>query len=120
MCDGSAQDVRSVPQPHPAGTQQLALLRRKLDALGYSAHLDDRSAQLVQALVADLVHTTESYRSLKQQAAIQQHHISETDDKVSQCCIHRACTLSRSVCGSQRPSVPRQQGGAPCARRWQC
>lgn len=42
-----------------------AALRRKLEALGYADALDEHSVPLVSKLVDDLVHTTESYRSLK-------------------------------------------------------
>jgi hypothetical protein len=46
----------------------LVLLRRKLEALNYTEHLDAASAPLVGHLVADLIRTTDSYRSIKLQA----------------------------------------------------
>lgn len=45
----------------------IAFLRRKLLLLNYAEHLDDTSAELVERLVDDLIHTTESYRDLKLQ-----------------------------------------------------
>ncbi|EIE18515.1 hypothetical protein COCSUDRAFT_49237 [Coccomyxa subellipsoidea C-169] len=62
--------------------QALQLLKRKLDALSYMEPVDEHSAPLVQRLVDDLVHTTESYRGLKQQSLTHHHHISSLNDKV--------------------------------------
>lgn len=64
------------------GERDLALLRRKLQALNYSAPVDAQSADLVQCLINDLVHTTESYRGLKQQCDGQQAEISSFQSKV--------------------------------------
>lgn len=50
---------------------QLAGLRHRLEALHYSEPLDRSSAPLVSRLVDDLLHATESYRAVKQQAAQQ-------------------------------------------------
>ncbi len=61
--------------------QSLDLLRRKLDALSYDHPVDDLSAPLVQRLVDDLVHTTESYRCLKQQSVALTDHTSDLNDK---------------------------------------
>ena len=47
--------------------RQQILLKRKLTALSYTDQLDAGSCDLVQNLVNDLIHTTESYRALKQQ-----------------------------------------------------
>eukprot|EP00882_Tetradesmus_deserticola_P019774 GHRQ01021313.1.p2 GENE.GHRQ01021313.1~~GHRQ01021313.1.p2 ORF type:complete len:197 (+),score=49.36 GHRQ01021313.1:1535-2125(+) len=44
------------------------LLRRKLEALNYTETLDSASAPLVSHIVNDLIRTTDSYRSVKQQA----------------------------------------------------
>lgn len=60
---------------------ELELLRRKLDALGYDHPVDEFSGPLVQKLVDDLVHTTESYRGLKQQSVVFTNHISDLQDK---------------------------------------
>lgn len=62
--------------------RQLAMLRRKLDALSYSEDLDSSSAPLVQKLVDDLVHTTDSYRVLKQQCSKQAQEIAAFDSRV--------------------------------------
>ena len=43
----------------------LAVLQRKLSLLKYAEHLDVTSAELVQRLVDDLIHTTERYRAVK-------------------------------------------------------
>jgi hypothetical protein len=61
---------------------QVVALRRKLEALGYSDGLDAASAQLVQKLTDDLVHTTDSYRTLKLQCARQAQELSVQNDKV--------------------------------------
>jgi len=45
--------------------RQLVVLKRKLESLQYTDEFDRRSAPLVQKLLDDLVHTTESYRALK-------------------------------------------------------
>lgn len=63
--------------------RQQLLLRRKLQALNYSDHLDPGSCDLVQNLVNDLIHTTESYRGLKQQSDRQQQEIASFRSKVS-------------------------------------
>ena len=45
--------------------KRLGALKRKLEAMQYTDALDVRSAPLVERLVEDLLHTTESYRALK-------------------------------------------------------
>lgn len=45
------------------------LLKRKLEALNYKEHVDASSAPLVDKLIADVLHTTDSYRDLKLQLA---------------------------------------------------
>lgn len=62
--------------------QALAILQRKLAALGYGASFDVGSAALVQKLLGDLVLTTESYRDLKQQAALQLRETTNLNDRV--------------------------------------
>ena len=62
--------------------RELVLLKRKLQALNYSNPVDAHSADLVQNLVNDLVHTTESYRGLKQQCDRQHTEISSFQSKV--------------------------------------
>jgi centrosomal protein CEP135 len=62
--------------------RQHILLRRKLQALNYNDSLDVGSCDLVQNLVNDLVHTTESYRALKQQSDQQQQEIASFRSKV--------------------------------------
>uniref|UniRef100_A0A061RMJ2 Centrosomal protein of 135 kDa n=1 Tax=Tetraselmis sp. GSL018 TaxID=582737 RepID=A0A061RMJ2_9CHLO len=49
--------------------RNFSLLCRKLEALNYTDSLEPSSAPLVQKLVDDLVHTTESYRALKLKAS---------------------------------------------------
>ena len=58
------------------------LLRRKLEALSYTEKLDATSGALVERLVDDLVHTTESYRTLKMQAAKQAAETEACQSKV--------------------------------------
>ena len=62
--------------------QDLTLLRRKLSLLSYPEHLDDSSAPLVQRLVDDLIHTTESYSNLKTQLDARGQDLSEYHAKV--------------------------------------
>ena len=57
--------------------RRITLLKRKLQALNYTQPLDNSSAALVEALVDDLVHTTESYRALKLQASRQGQEINQ-------------------------------------------
>lgn len=59
------------------------LLKRKLSALNYTETVDNVSAPLVQRLVDDLVHTTESYRGLKHHCTSLSQHISGLNDKAS-------------------------------------
>jgi hypothetical protein len=61
-----------------------AALRRRLEALGYSEALEGQSVPLVSKLVDDLVHTTESYRSLKINCARQATEINAFEQKVSE------------------------------------
>jgi hypothetical protein len=63
--------------------RQQILLRRKLAALNYNDPLDATSCDLIQNLVNDLVHTTKSYRSLKQQSDRQQQDIAGFQSKAS-------------------------------------
>lgn len=76
--------------------QQLLALRRKLEALGYTQPLDPVSGPLVQALVDDLVHTTESYRQLKLQCAKQAQELGAFESKASQTLL--ACALAGPTC----------------------
>lgn len=62
--------------------RQLALLRRQLDHLNYSESFDASSSILVQKLLEDLVHATESYRAVKQQAGKQAQDLAVYDAKV--------------------------------------
>ena len=59
------------------------LLRRKLEALHYTEPLDAASASLVNHLVNDLIRTTDSYRSIKLQAAQYAQEVATFNTKVS-------------------------------------
>jgi hypothetical protein len=61
--------------------QVMALLKRKLEALRYTEPVDNVSAPLVQKLLDDLVHTTETYRGLKHHCSSLSQHISGLNDK---------------------------------------
>ena len=50
-------------------SHKVHLLKRKLEALNYKEHVDASSAPLVDKIIADLLHTTDSYRDLKLQLA---------------------------------------------------
>lgn len=66
--------------------RQQALLRRKLTALNYDGAAlspgGSASCDLVQRLVDDLVHTTESYRALKQRADEHEQQLAACQVKV--------------------------------------
>ena len=59
------------------------MLQRKLTALGYGESFDSSSAPLIQRLLDDMVHTTESYRDLRQQAGLRHRETTNLTDKVS-------------------------------------
>ncbi len=60
-------------------------LKRKLDALGYT-NADERSdTPLVRQIVDDLIHTTDCYLALKQQASSGIQHVNHLTDKASLC-----------------------------------
>ena len=61
---------------------RLNQLRKTLQALKYKEALDDSSAPLVDKLVADLLHTTDSYRDLKLQVASKSQEIQDGHNKV--------------------------------------
>lgn len=61
--------------------RQFLLLKRKLQALNYNDEVDIKSAQLVENLVSDLMHTTESYRALKLQSGKQLQTAQDSSSK---------------------------------------
>lgn len=63
---------------------QFGLLKRKLDALNYTHPVEAVSAPLVQALLDDLVHTTEAYRALKLETNKQGQQIYTFDNQVEE------------------------------------
>lgn len=63
-------------------SHRLSQLRKKLQALQYKEGLDDSSAPLVEKLVADLLHTTDSYRDLKLQVATKAQELDDGHNKV--------------------------------------
>jgi hypothetical protein len=76
----------------------LVLLRRKLEALNYTQHCDASSAALVSQLVNDLIRTTDSYRSIKLQAAQYAQEVAAFNTKVCAsygCAVH-ACGRCRA------------------------
>ena len=62
---------------------RLSQLRKKLEALNYKEPLDNGSAALVDKLVADLLHTTDSYRDLKLQVAKKSQDVEDSQHKVA-------------------------------------
>ncbi len=58
-------------------SHRLSQLRKKLQALQYKEGLDDSSAPLVEKLVTDLLHTTDSYRDLKLPAVPKGYKLSQ-------------------------------------------
>jgi hypothetical protein len=69
--------------PSTVDERGLVLLRRKLEALNYTEPLDAASASLVNHLVNDLIRTTDSYRSIKLQAAQYAQEVATFNTKVS-------------------------------------
>ncbi len=63
-------------------SHRLSQLRKKLQALQYKEDLDDSSAPLVDKLVTDLLHTTDSYRDLKLQVATKAQELEDGRNKV--------------------------------------
>lgn len=63
--------------------RSLVLLRRKLEALNYTEALDASTAPLVSHIVNDLIRTTDSYRSVKQQASKYAQEIATFNTKAS-------------------------------------
>ena len=57
-------------------------LKRKLDALGYTNAGDACDTLLVRQMVDDLIHTTDCYLALKQQASTGMQHVNHLTDKV--------------------------------------
>jgi hypothetical protein len=94
--------------------RQLSLLRRKLDALSYAEPLDPVSGPLVHKILDDLVHTTESYRTLKLQHARQAQEISSFTTKVSGVWAGSWLPLRTEFC-NHFPSA----AGSAQAGRWQ-
>lgn len=64
------------------------LLKRQLTVLNYQDSFDSSSYDLIQKLVTDLVHTTETYQSLKHQSFEQQQEISSFRSKVMGACVY--------------------------------
>ncbi|DBA89546.1 hypothetical protein WJX79_004564 [Trebouxia sp. C0005] len=63
-------------------SHRLSQLRKKLHALQYKEGLDDSSAPLVDKLVTDLLHTTDSHRDLKLQVATKAQELEDGRNKV--------------------------------------
>lgn len=61
---------------------RLSQLRKKVQALQYKEVFDDSSASLVDQLVTDLLHTTDSYRDLKLQVATKAQELEDGRNKV--------------------------------------
>ena len=58
-------------------------LKRKLEALGYTNAGDACDTLLVRQMVDDLIHTTDCYLALKQQASTGMQHVNHLADKVT-------------------------------------
>lgn len=82
----------------------LVLLRRKLEALNYTEALDSASAPLVSHIVNDLIRTTDTYRSVKQQANKYAQEIATFNTKVGSSSTP-ACdgTVTCPCCACQAP-----------------
>ena len=57
--------------------------KRKLDALGYTNADGRADTPLMRQIVDDLIHTTDCYLALKQQASSGIQHVNHLTDKVS-------------------------------------
>jgi hypothetical protein len=100
----------------------LVVLKRKLEALGYTDRLDAATAPLVARILSDLTSSTDSYRSVKLQSSKYAQEIATFNTKASGGQTERperarpACRRSaaRRVCGvALRPTGarPRCRGG---------
>lgn len=58
-------------------------MKRKLDALGYTNQDEASDTALVRRIVDDLIHTTECFLALKQQASSGIQHVNHLTDKAS-------------------------------------
>lgn len=76
---------------------KLSQLRKKLEALNYKQPLETVSAPLVDKLVTDLLHTTDSYRDLKLQVAKKSQDIEDSQHKVHYYVQLSCCWLSQSA-----------------------
>lgn len=74
--------------------RHLDILKRQLRVLNYHDGFDISSYDLVQKLVADLVHTTETYQSLKLVSTEQHQEIATFRSKVVNTLSHSVATLS--------------------------
>ena len=59
--------------------------KRKLDALGYMNADGGADTPLLRQIVDDLIHTTDCYLALKQQASSGIQHVNHLADKVRRC-----------------------------------
>lgn len=81
---------------------KLSQLRKKLEALNYKQPLEASSAPLVDKLVTDLLHTTDSYRDLKLQVAKKSQEVEDSQHKVHQHVQPNHCSAFQSS-GSAYP-----------------
>ncbi len=70
--------------------------KRKLDALGYTNTDGTADTPLMRQVVDDLIHTTDCYLALKQQASSGIQHLNHLTDKVS--CCWRCTVLPEPSC----------------------
>lgn len=100
--------------------RQHILLKRKLQALNYTDHLDVSSCELVQCVVNDLIRTTESYRELKQHGDRQQQEIAAFRSKVCHCG-RKHGDSEQAVCDLAGALLPKRMAAAqqvpPCRPR---
>lgn len=88
--------TRCLTDSMPSGQQLMddrgvVLLKRKLEALNYTEPLDAASASLVSHLVNDLIRTTDSYRSIKLQAAQYAQEVATFNTKVQYSAARNCC-----------------------------
>lgn len=81
-------------------SHKLHLLKKKLEALHYKEHVDASSAPLVDRIVSDLLHTTDSYRDIKLQLARRSQDLEDHRNQVG-CAnlgVHTALFPQKSAC----------------------
>ena len=80
----------AIPSEPNGDESGAGILKRKLDALGYTSTDKTADTPLMRQVLDDLIHTTDCYLALKHQASSGIQHMNHLTDKVS-CHATRKC-----------------------------